>query len=157
MSEISLKVYLSHSQLCVFLSSLPQPFNDWSDRSFTQGFAWRPGSVSFRTVEGEADHKINFFVDEIVPNLPVDTVRAFRVPFDAQDGKIEIAGVCDTIPLDVRACNYILQVEMLALKPGHMPEINVRLNEGKVGFYILKADEEITVNEPFDLNAIPAM
>lgn len=34
-------IYLSYSQFCVFLSSLDQPYNDWSDRSYAQGFAWR--------------------------------------------------------------------------------------------------------------------
>ena len=63
MAKLVLKINLSYSQLCIFLSSLAQPFNDWSDRHFTQGFSWRNGSVSFKSIAESGEHKINLFVD----------------------------------------------------------------------------------------------
>lgn len=59
-------LYLPYSKFCVFLSSLDQPYNDWSDRSYTQGFSWRAGSVSFRALVDEGDHKVNLFINEAV-------------------------------------------------------------------------------------------
>jgi len=62
-------IYLSYSQFCVFLSSLDQPYNDWSDRSYAQGFAWRLGSASFRALIDEGDHIISVFINEQVPAI----------------------------------------------------------------------------------------
>jgi hypothetical protein len=53
---------VSCGQLAVFASSLKQPFNDWSDQHVSQGFAWRPGSVSFRSVVEAGRHSIE--IDE---------------------------------------------------------------------------------------------
>ena len=44
-------VEISHAQLAVFDSTLTAPFNDWTDDHVKQGFAWRPGSVSFMTLD----------------------------------------------------------------------------------------------------------
>ena len=46
----TLSLEISYGQLAVFANSLPQPFNDWTDQHVSQGFAWRPGSVTFRSM-----------------------------------------------------------------------------------------------------------
>ena len=43
-------VGIEYGQLAVFDGRLQAPFNNWSDRHVAQGFAWRPGSVSFMPV-----------------------------------------------------------------------------------------------------------
>lgn len=156
MARFDLKIYLTHSQVCIFLSSLAQPFNDWSDRSFSQGFAWREGSVSFRTLLEDGDHQINLFINEPVPELEVDVVRAFKVPFEILDGGVEIASISDSVPLEMRAGKYILQVELLAIKEDGNPEINIRLNKGETDFDILKTDDEIFIEGELDTRAVPA-
>ena len=157
MAKLVLKINLSYSQLCIFLSSLAQPFNDWSDRHFTQGFSWRNGSVSFKSIAESGEHKINLFVDEPVPELDSKVVRAFKVPFEIYDGNIEIASITDSASLDISSGAYILQVEFLATDEKVTPEVNIRLNKGASGFVILKADEEIDADGDFDLNASPAI
>ncbi|UVL09288.1 competence protein ComJ [Pseudomonas rhodesiae] len=88
MARFRESIYLSYSQFCVFLSSLDQPYNDWSDRSYAQGFAWRLGSVSFRALIDEGDHIIRFFINEQVPAISAAVVRAFKVPFSVIDRNI---------------------------------------------------------------------
>lgn len=45
--EVSFTLDISYSQLAVFQKGMENPFNDWEDTHVNQGFAWRPGSVSF--------------------------------------------------------------------------------------------------------------
>lgn len=49
MSTFPLEVVYAH--VAVFDARSRHPFNDWSDTHVAQGFAWRPGSVSFATLE----------------------------------------------------------------------------------------------------------
>jgi hypothetical protein len=156
MAKQVIQIYLSYSQLCVFLSSKDQPFNDWSDRSFSQGFSWRPGSAAFRSLVEDGNHQINIFINEPVPSLPANCIRAIKVPFENSDGNIEIASISDSSPLEIPVGNYSLQVEFMELIEGSVPEINVRFNECESDFEILKADAEIQVIGTFDLMAQPA-
>ncbi|MEM7418713.1 competence protein ComJ [Alteromonas sp. McT4-15] len=156
MANLVLQMYLSYSQICIFLSSLSQPFNDWSDRNVTQGFSWRDGSASFRALTDEGDHKINLFINEPIPDIEDHVVRAFKVPFETLDGNIEIASISDSTPLEISPGKYSLQVEFLQFDDGDMPEINIRLNKVQTDFVILKADEELILDEDLDLEAVPA-
>lgn len=81
MPIVNFELYLSYSQLCIFSSSLDNPFNDWSDRSVSQGFAWRESSASFRSINESGSCRVNMYVEEVVPDLDQDVCRAFRVPF----------------------------------------------------------------------------
>ncbi|MBC3833396.1 hypothetical protein H8K33_17950 [Undibacterium amnicola] len=156
MANLTFQIYLSYSQISIFSSSISQPYNDWSDRNFTQGFSWRKGSVSFRALTDAGNHKVNLFINEPSSDLEDHIVRAFRVPFETSDGKIEIAGISDSTPLEIPPGKYSLQVEFLHLDDEVMPEINIRLNKGQTEFAILKADEELILDEDFDLKAVPA-
>ena len=156
MAKLVIEIYWSYSQICLFLSSLTQPFNNWSERNYSQGFAWRPGSVSFRALVEEGYHQVNFFVNESVSTLPINCKRAFKVPFETPDGKIEVASISDSRLLEVPPGRYILQVEFLHHKEGDIPEINIRLNNGNCDFEIVKADSEIDKDSDLDLMAKPA-
>jgi hypothetical protein len=156
MASLTRKLYLSYSQLCVFLTSLDHPFNYWSDRNYSQGFAWRRGSASFRALVEDGDHQINIFINEAVPAISENCVRCFLVPFDASDGNIEIASISDSIALQIPSGDYALQVEFISVIEGVIPEVNVRLNIGSYGYAILKADDMITIEGDYDLMAEPA-
>ncbi|MCP5006428.1 MAG: hypothetical protein GY941_21190 [Planctomycetes bacterium] len=156
MAKIVFKMYLSYSQLCVFMSSLSEPFNNWSDRNYTQGFAWRPGSVSFRALSEEGEYNVNLFINEQVPILPKNCVRAFKVPFENTDGNIEIGSISDSTSLDIPLGKYSLQVEFYKIQKNLEPEIVVRLNKEECNFTIMKADEELDVTYDLDLLAQPA-
>lgn len=158
MAQFSLQIYISYAQLCLFLSSLTHPYNDWSNRNYSQGFSWRPGSISFRALVEDGDHKINLYVDEPVPEMDENCVRAFRVPFEVSgNGDIEIASISDSSPLNIPIGMYSVQIEFLKIKEGKVPEVNLRLNKGETNFAILKADEDIDANSSLDLMAKAAL
>lgn len=156
MSKSVLQIYLSYSQICVFLSSLTDPFNNWSDRNFTQGFSWREGSVSFRALIDEGEHTVNLFINESVPDIDHNVVRAFKVPFETLDGNIEVASISDSVPFKVVPGMYSLQVEFIQFTNAEMPEVNIRLNKGDTDFVVLKADEDLNLEDEMDLEAVPA-
>ena len=156
MAKIVAELHVSYSQLCIFCSSLDQPFNDWSERSYAQGFAWREGSCSFRSLVDECRHDVTVFIDEHVPELDPRVERAFKVPFDTADGLIEIASVSDSMPLEINKGRYSLQVEFLSARKGERPRAYIRLNRGEAGFAILKADDGIQASGELDIDAAPA-
>lgn len=156
MSQITLQIYLSYAQLCLFTSSLSQPFNDWRDRHFSQGFSWRPGSVSFRALVEDGDHKINLYINEPVSALSDNCIRAFKVPFEVTDGDIEVASISDSYPLNIPIGSYVVQIEFLEIAKGELPQVNLRLNNGETDFKILRADGEIDAEGDLDLMAEPA-
>ncbi|TLX58760.1 hypothetical protein DN824_09235 [Stutzerimonas nosocomialis] len=148
--------YLSYAQFCVFQSSLDQPYNDWSDRSYTQGFAWRVGSVSFRALVEEGYHKVNIFIGEGEPELTSEVVRAIKVPFTVKGGNIEIGSISDTIPLELPDGDYAIRVEFISSLVDEAHEINIRLNKGCCAFELVKADAEIVTQGDYDVKAMPA-
>jgi hypothetical protein len=156
MAKFEKILYLSYSQFCVFLSSLDQPYNDWSDRNYTQGFSWRLGSVSFRTLVDEGEHKVNIYINEGEPALSSEVVRAFRVPFIIKDRNIEVGSITDAISLELPEGDYILRVEFVSLSSDGLYEVNARFNKGVCEFEVLRADAEINVRDEFDINAVPA-
>ncbi|MDQ0651389.1 competence protein ComJ [Pseudomonas cedrina] len=156
MARFKKSIYLSYSQFCVFLSSLEQPYNDWNDRSFAQGFAWRLGSVSFRALIDQGNHIINFFVNEQAPAISAEVVRAFKVPFTVKDRNIEVGSISDSAPLELPEGDYSLQVEFIRPSSSGVHAINVRLNLGRCDFEVLKADSEIDEQGDFEITAAPA-
>lgn len=156
MAHITVPIYLSYGQLCIFISSLPQPFNEWTERHFSQGFSWRRGSVSFRSLLEEGIHNVNVFVNTPVPSLDHRCIRAFRVPFAITEGEIEIGSISDSSVLELPVGDYSLQVEFMDSDEGAPPDINVRFNLGDGDFSILRADSEIIADCPFELVAAPA-
>lgn len=156
MSHMKFQIYISYSQMCLFMSSLAEPFNDWDDRHFSQGFSWRPGSVSFRALAEDGVHGINLYINEPIPPLSDDCIRAFRVPFQVTDGNIEVGSISDLQPFNIPIDSYVVQVEFIAIRAGEIPQINLRLNEGETNFEILRADSDIDVTSDLALTAKPA-
>ncbi len=109
MAVSSFDLNVSYGQLAIFWSTLPQPFNDWTDQHVGQGFAWRPGSASFRTLIESGIHTVDVnLVDQALP-VSSDAVRVIEVPFDVPaDGAIEVASISDSVPLTLPAGMYQL-------------------------------------------------
>lgn len=156
MSKHTIPIYVSYSQICIFLGSLENPYNDWSEESYSQGFAWRPGSVSFGTLIEEGEHEVNIFLNEPIQALGDNCARAFKVPFGMIDGAIEIGSISDTVSFEVDFDHYILQIEFYEGNKMNSPKINISLNKGHTDFLILKADSSILEHKNFDTNAKPA-
>lgn len=69
MTNTTFNLLITYSQLCIFLSILDETFNDWSNRSFSQDFTWRPESASFRSLVEEGEHIVHLYIDEPIPPL----------------------------------------------------------------------------------------
>jgi hypothetical protein len=90
---------VSHAQIDVFDPRLSNPFNDWFDGHVAQGFSWRPGSVSFSTLESAGKIAIEAVRSDDDEHVETLSERAIVVPFTVPDhGEIEIA----TISLSMR-------------------------------------------------------
>src|ERR1700722_12280690 len=81
MQVAAIMVEVVQGVVCVFDRGMVSPFNDWSDGAYRQGFSWRPGSVSFRTLPDDdvARILVTVFVQTEL-QVRSDALRAIMVP-----------------------------------------------------------------------------
>ena len=108
MLRFSLQV--SYAQIAVFDARLDHPFNEWSDAHVAQGFAWRPGSVSFATLVTSGKALIEVVTGASVrPSHQNAAMRAIAVPFvTPEHGEIDIATVEAAVSITLEPGNYEL-------------------------------------------------
>lgn len=84
---------IDYKSLIVHQRALPFPYNRPTEAHIKQGFTWRPGSVTFSTLDPEEFLEESVLVDtnqgETV-SLPPASVRIIRVPFDIGADGIEV-------------------------------------------------------------------
>ena len=113
MTSTTVTVDVSYGQISVFVSTLRQPFDDWTDRHFAQGFAWRPRSVSFRALVEAEPHSVEIEIADHAGPLSVDAVRVTEVPFEVPaNGVIEVASISDSVLLSLPAGRFLLRCEL---------------------------------------------
>jgi hypothetical protein len=153
MAEVSFDLDVSYSQLSVFWSSLQQPFNDWTQKHVDQGFAWRPGSVSFRTLVEAGWHSVQVDIDDHAGPVSQNAVRVIEVPFEVPvDGNIEIASISNSIPLSLPAGGYSLRCEFRGSDEGDARHVRLtfaRAEERQL-FYIQKQIEKGLKPPPYN-------
>jgi hypothetical protein len=151
-------VEVSYGQFAVFASSLKQPFNDWTDQHVAQGFAWRPGSVSFRCMVEAGRHSIEIDVANRVGSVHPEAVRVIDVPFEIPaDGAVELGSITETVPLLLPAGSFLLRCEFL--QPSDIAGERVRLTFAKQEvphFAIVRADSELSSSGELLKTAQPA-
>jgi hypothetical protein len=152
-------VEISYGQLTVFASSLQHPFNDWTDQHVAQGFAWRPGSVSFRSMVEAGQHSVEIDVVNRVGAIHPDAVRALEVPFEVPtDGAVEVGSIAETVSLSLPAGSFLLRCEFL--RPADTAGERVRLTFAKkdvLRFAIVHADSELSIDGELLTMAQPAL
>jgi len=143
MTSCELKIFVSYSQLAVFDHSLERPFNDWTERHVAQGFAWRPGSVSFATLEEGGDHLVAVSLEDMRNDEPpIDAVRVIDVPFEVPpSGSIEIGSISDCRSVELPAGHYQLRFENYRASEGKLPRVHLLLHrDGNPHFRVIKAE-----------------
>ncbi|HEY4083643.1 MAG TPA: competence protein ComJ [Burkholderiaceae bacterium] len=157
---IRIDVEVAYGQLAIFAGSLPQPFNDWSDRHVSQGFAWRPGSVSFRTLVEAGRHSVEIKLADHAGLISPEAVRVVEVPFEVPaDGAIEIGSISETVSLSFEAGLYLLRCEFLAPASGTQHEERVCLTFSRQNlprFAVVLADAELSIDGELLTSAQPA-
>lgn len=143
----SFGVEVSYGQLAVFASSLKQPFNDWTDQHFGQGFAWRPGSVSFRSMVEAGLHLVEIDVANEMGTVHADALRAVEVPFEVPaDGAVEVGSIPETVLLSLPPGPFLLRCEFL--QPAGTGGERVRLTFARSDaprFAVVRADPELSI------------
>lgn len=149
---------VSHAQLALFDSSLKQPFNDWTDRHVGQGFAWRPGSVSFRTLVDAGAHVIEVRVADRMGPMRDDAIRVVEVPFDVpQDGALEIGSIAETLPVSLPAGTFVLRCEFLHPPSIEGERVAMTFAKGEAArFAVVRADAELNPGDELLTHADPA-
>jgi len=105
-----LTIPFSHSQIAVFQIGLENPFNDWEDIHVEQGFAWRPGSVSFSTLDEGGILDIEVLVKKVWRE-GVAAIRVIRVPFVVSATGVEIASIISGQTVDIQPGRYSIYYE----------------------------------------------
>jgi hypothetical protein len=150
------RLEIDYNQVAVFSSGLANPFNDWEERHVGQGFAWRPESVSFRTLES-GPHVIDVVITEHVGPLSPGVIRAVEVPFEVpHHGRIEIASISESAELRLSPGKHLLRSEMYGCPDGVAFARLVFARSEIPRFSILVADNEISRDGPLLKEAKPA-
>jgi hypothetical protein len=147
------RVFVSYSQLSVFDPSLAKPFNNWTRVHVAQGFAWRPGSASFKTLSESEAYDVELLFGEGERPILSHALRVIEVPFLVPgSGSIEVASISDGQRLELPPGSYQLRFEAL-------PKSEIRLVFTKgiaPEFLILRADPDLTRTVPLLKTAEPA-
>jgi len=159
MASTTLRLDVSYGQIAVFSSSLPDPFNDWTKEHVAQGFAWRPGSVSFRTLTESSTHLVEVDVREHVRPLGDDVVRSIDVPFEVPtDGRIEVASISDAAPLTLPAGICRLRCEFLGLDTHGNQRVRLTFAKDDAPcFALVRADTALAARKELITTAQPAI
>lgn len=149
MSVTALKVDVSYGQLAVFLSSLQNPFNDWTQQHFDQGFAWRQGSVSFRTLGESGLHHVELVLTQKPIPVLDEAIRVIEVPFDVpEDGDIEIASIADAVPVSLPSGRYSVRCELLPPRNDGASQARIVFSENRMAdFKVVRADGELALGD----------
>ncbi|WP_437955259.1 competence protein ComJ [Sorangium sp. So ce119] len=153
MSAIILEV--AYSQISAFQSNLKNPFNDWTDRHTAQGFSWRPGSVSFRTLDAEGSATVTVEKGTTLDVSP-STIRAIHVPFHVPTGVgVEVGTIIETVEFELPAGDYTLLFEHGRRDSSGM-WCKFRFVPGTTYPRVLRADEALSPEEELLMDAQPA-
>ena len=149
------KIDISYSQFVVFRSAIQEPFNEWSEKHVAQGFSWRPGCVSFRTLVEFGVHSLEIAVVERFEALEPEIIRAIEVPFEvSSEGDIEIASISDSVQLTLPSGNYCLRCEFLGDSgEGGQSVRLVFARDEAPRFALVKIDAQLSSNEVLLTNA----
>jgi hypothetical protein len=155
MTVESFQLDVSHSQVAVFHASLSSPFNNWTELHVRQGFAWRKGSASFRTI-ADGRHAIDVIVQARRDVAP-QAVRVIEVPFEvSDDGIVQVASISDEVSTCVPCDTYMLRFECFGPKDHVAPTIRLVFTPSRdPKFRIVRADDELSVMDELVVTAEP--
>lgn len=149
---------VTYGQISVFQEKILQPFNDWQQGHVDQGFAWRDGCVSFRSLEESGQHLIVVSVSSESPELDDAAIRSIKVPFEVpSDGMIEIASISDSVSLELPAGTYSLRCDLFKEDSDGLSRIQLSFSRcSHPIFEIVRADENVIAQTNLLLNADPS-
>lgn len=156
-NDASFPLNVSYSQIGVFLETLDDPFNHWEQTHFEQGFAWRPGSACFRTIEESGAHEILLVMSDHQTAPDPKAVRVIEVPFEIPHAVgLEIASTADSVQLKLPPALYSLRFELFPKNGAGISLVRLLFAANPTaGFCVLRADRELQVPHTLLKNAEP--
>jgi hypothetical protein len=155
----SFSLSISYAQIAIFDSALERPFNDWTERHISQGFSWRPGSVSFATIEEAGRHAVQIDIAFGQADVSPKAARVIQTPFVVpRSGLIEVASISDSASFSLSSGVYALRFEYFCASAVSDPGIRfIFIKTENPSFKILRADSGLSAG-PDDLllSASPA-
>lgn len=151
-------IFVSYSQICVFDPSLPNPFSDWTQEHVEQGFAYRPGAVSFRTILEAGRVQINVHLRDYTAVLTTGVRRAIEVPFSVRsDGSVEIASISESQALELPSGLYALRFEDFTAPDAESGACKLTfLRHSNPEPIVLQGDHEVKAPQRYLMEARPA-
>jgi hypothetical protein len=149
-------IFVTYSQVAVFQPDLENPFNNWLPSHVLQGFSWRPGSVTFMTLEEDGDLRVKLQVKEHFDALYEDTTRAIRVPFNVVSGQIEVASISEGFCANLPSGEYSLYFETGKDNNGMwciLSFVKDFISQAE----ILKIDDDLHPGKELIMDTIPAL
>jgi hypothetical protein len=158
MASMDFPIMVSYSQLAVFDPSLERPFNEWTRGHVAQGVSWRPGSVSFRTIQEGGRHLIMVSVEanQVEPEPAV--IRAIDVPFEVPPGgAVEIGSISESTLFELPPGLYQLRFECYGRANSETPRVRfVFCRDDDPVFRLLRVDSDLHPSKDLLLTALPA-
>jgi hypothetical protein len=146
---------VTYSQIAVFHAGLQSPFNEWGDRHVAQGFSWRPGSVSFRTLDEEGPMSVTVQTGP-ASDPSVWAERVIRVPLGVPaSGALEIATITQSIEIRLEEGDYLVVFEHGRDGDGGI-RCTFRFARGTGSALLLKADGQLSPGSQLLMGARPA-
>ena len=146
-------LFITYHQLVVYdEGTVPVPDNDWTMRHIEQGFSWRPGCVTFETLEDVSDLKVEVLCADDL-EVSSEAARATVVPFSVSAaGRVGLWDIADVATAHVPLGEYALLSEMgyLNCKEGEEAEWCRLTFVARRGVQpeILRADELLSPQYP---------
>lgn len=154
----SFSLHISYGQLAIFDASLTLPFNDWTAEHVRQGFAWRPGSVSFRTLDEGGEIEIEVSRTQTLDETTSSAARIIDVPFAVpESGNIEVASITAGVTLALPPGGCSLRFEHGIGNDQRMwAKLSFRPATTVVAPRIVRADAELMPPAVLVMEAVPA-
>jgi hypothetical protein len=150
---MSFALDLSYSQIAVSDAVDGFSLNEWTPAHVAQGFAWRPGVVSFATLSAAGRHSVELLVGSGDVPILSSATRVIEVPFRVpESGKVAIMTVTDERQADLPRGDYGLRFEAC-------PDLKIRflfIKRENSEFRILRADRDLAPKDPLVKTASPA-
>ncbi len=137
---------ISYAQIAVFDARLAAPYNDWKDQHVAQGFAWRPGSVSFGTLESGGPIRVEVILTRVLDEKTSLAERIIAVPFTVPEHEaVEVASIGSGASFDLVPGEYEITFEHGRDPAGNMwANFYFRRVSVPVSPRVLRADAELT-------------
>jgi hypothetical protein len=145
-----------YGQIVAFSSELSNPYNDWDDGHISQGFSWRPESVSFSIPSEIAVLDLHIELDNF-EKIERRCIRVIKVPIILGiTKKIEVGNILNTLDFEMKYDKCTVTFQLLYGISNGKSEAKISICAGYCEPQIIIADKELNPPSELHLIAFPA-